>query len=153
MSGFTVRGILYLGRVYNNDEDADHSEKAIDQQPEPKLEMWLEVIGHTLYIKVTDCDSYIGTIDAGGSCRILNLSFQIKHYQQWRNSGMHVREQEPVEWRGGEYELDTDCYDVVWLQRICGGGRIYDFTRCYYASNCQDDNIQRHEYNNRPIGF
>ena len=126
-----------------------------EQKQQPVNEMWLEVDeAGVLTIRASGSPmgrGLVGYIHTEGDCRILNNGATVKNYNQWRKDGMHVREQEPVEWRGGEYHIDT--LFQLYRTMMGHGGYIYDFEECGYMDGCQDENIIRFPHNNRPVGF
>jgi len=125
-----------------------------DPQPEPDMEMWLEVGRGFLEIVCGDKNHVkgLGHITADGESHILDTHDRVRFYNQWRTSGMKVREQEPVLWRGGEYKLKL--FGGIMLERIdITRGEIYEFYNREYIAGCRDDNIQRWEWDNKPIGF
>ena len=117
---------------------------------EPELEMRLEMVrAYSLDVMVGG--SFIGHINSEGHCYILNTTNRVEAYNRWRKAGMIVREQEPVEWRGDKYAISPKTY-ILWRVDI-GEGKIYNFDTCNYFAWCGDDNIERFEHNNKPIGF
>jgi len=120
-------------------------------EEEKKLnEMYLEVDGRNgmLYISTGEGD-VVGSITMNGKCFILSSNALIQYYTIWRKDGMHYRDQEPTPWRGGEYVIRggrLERTDVM-------AGMIYNFEDRTYFIECEDENIQRWEYDNLPLGF
>lgn len=121
---------------------------------EETLELELQLVVENEYLFITlssDMNDYIGYITRRGACIILSTDTMVERYEAWREAGMHIKDSEPVEWRGGKYRITAE--RVLQRVDITDGGNIYDFDDCIYRMACKDDNIIRFKHNNRPIGF
>jgi hypothetical protein len=82
-------------------------------------------------------------------CHMVSSSSMYETYCQWRDAGMHV-DHTPVEFMGGTYFIATN-FNLK--RKDITNGNIYDLATLNYYSCCEDRNIIRDKYNNKPLGF
>jgi len=170
-----VTGLLY-GRSMYNQFDVFYgwlTEKELDEKGW-KLETKCEYCGYSLvdggsveekeieveklYLEVNRMDGdltivykdlTVGYINTDGRCHIVNTEPYVQAYEQWRKDGMLV-DHTVIDWIGAEYCIN----EHYLLKRVdIGRSNIYNFENNEYKEECQDDNIVRHEHNERPIAF
>lgn len=143
-----------LERIEILEAELQKLKEDIKKEETPKLELHLVVDEDNQLNILIDSLNSIGYINPRGECYILSSTSTVNNYEAWREAGRHIKDSEPVEWRGGKYMLSSKFGNIVLIRiDIELGGNIYDFDDCIYRMACKDDNIIRFKHNNRPIGF